>query len=358
MADTWKALIIQWNGKTISPIPVNVVQRLSPTQALIIECDDIPKSILQVQDNKATIILDSGTAEIDVGLASYSMNEYMHKGRIKGTLMPKWTPCDGEQPDTLVTRAICDLYCFPRFYGLPFHEVRLPASTKVTFAGKIEGNVGRLHISALPKDDLEAREARSKETGGIYASHSLEITHAAGEDEVFSVRDLNVVLRYLRAFLSFVRGQDIGMSTVTAFNSHTQQRMIARWGMEHVQPFTYRGMLLSPTRDTGSAMAKMFTGYYNCVSGTDGDVILQAIDSYVCASQTSFVLSVPIIQSALEGLVGLSYAPNKWRKLGGFGAALESELNDHAIPCDIPHNLRSLENSHPANYSRAVLMRL
>jgi hypothetical protein len=189
-------------------------------------------------------------------------------------------------------------------------------------------------------DDLEVREAQAQKTGTIYASHSVKIT-LTDETDVFSVGDVTVLLGHLRAFFAFVRGQSIGMSTVTAFNSHTQQKMIVRWGMEHVQPFTNRGMLLSPIH-TGSAIAEMFAGYFDSVSRPEGQVILQAIDCYLGAKETSYILSVPIIQAALEGLVGMSIYPSRWRNLGGFKAALETELCNRSIPVGIPHELKNL----------------
>ena len=340
MTNLWKTRITHWNGTPIDPIPVEVIQQLSPTQNLTIKCDNLPESVWR--DRQAKINLDLGTAELDVILASYSMDEHMHKGRVVGSLAPRITSCAGEQPDTAITLASCYLYCFPRFYGYPCVEQRLPASTQVSLVGIVELNVGPWQIVVAPVDDLSTRETMAQKTGKIYASHSVRIAQA-DETEVFSVHDLLVILRYLRALFAFIRGQNIGVSTVSGFNSHTQQRSIVRWGMEQVQPFTKRDMLLSPIH-TGSAMADIFSGYYDCVTGENGEVFLQAIDSYLCANETSFVLAVPIIQSALEGLVGLSHPPRKWSKMGGFRRALEETLLQRNIPIQIPGQLTNLES--------------
>ena len=337
--NVWKAKIVRWNGQQIDPIPVEVIQQLSPKQGLRINCDDLPENVLR--DRQAKINLDLGTAELDVILASYSMNEHMRTGRVVGSLAPRITPCVGEQPDTAITLASSYLYCFPRFYGYPSIEQRLPASSQVSLGGIVKLSAGPWHIVVVPVDDLETRETTAQQSGEIYASHSVRITQT-DETEVFWVRDLLVLLQHLRAFFSFVRGQNIGVSTVSGFNSHTQQRSIVRWGLGQVQPFTKREMLLSPI-NTGGTMADIFSGYYDCVTSESGEVFLQAIDSYLCANETSFVLAVPIIQSALEGLVGLSQPPRRWSKMGGFRGALEKALLQRNIPIQIPAQLTNLE---------------
>lgn len=203
-------------------------------------------------------------------------------------------------------------------------------------------NVGSWQIVVAPVDDLGKRENLAQKTGSIYASHSVRIT-CSDETEVFFVRELLPILRYLRSFFAFIRGQNVGLSTVRGFNLHTQQSSIVRWGMEHVQPFTKRDMLLSPM-NTGSAMADIFSGYYGCVTSKNGEAFLQAIDSYLCASETSFVLAVPIVQSALEGLVGLSKDRRKWSRRRGFRHALEETLLQRKIPIQIPSQLTNLKS--------------
>ena len=336
--DYGTASIIQYNGKSITPIPVNIVQKLSPQQSLDIECNDLPKSVLA--NRTANIILDSGTAEIEVSLASYSLNEHFRSGNIKGVLVPKVTPCGGENPNTAITEATCFVYNFPSFYGMPFKEIRMPAATNVTLGGVARLYVDHWCVDIAPVDKIEELQAQSLSDGVLYASHSVRITHAHDQD-VFTVGDLLKILKYLRAFFSFIRGSDVGLSTVRAFNSHTQLKLVARWGMEHAAPFTSRSMLLSHI-NTGSDMADIFSGYFPHVSGSNGDVITQAIDAYINANAALYTLGITMTQSALEGLTGLFVPPRKWKQLGGFRKALESNLGPRKIPLYVPPQLSYL----------------
>ena len=349
--DLGPALIIQYDGKSIPPIPVRIVQTLSPKQSLRIECDDLPNGVLK--HRTAKIVLDSGTAEIEVLLASYSLDEYLRSGRIKGVLVPSITPCAGENPNTSITEATCFIYSFPSFYGMPFKEIRMPAATNVMFGGVARLCVDCWRFDIAPVDRIEERQAQSLNDGVLYASHSVRITHSDDQD-VFSVDDLLKVLNYLRAFFSFIRGSNVGLSTVRAINFHTQQKLVARWGMEFSAPLTSRAMLLSHIH-TGSDMADIFSGYFSHVSGPDGDVIAQAIDSYVNANTVPYTLSVPITQSALEGLTGLFEPPRNWRQLGGFRKALESILGKRQISPDVPSRFDYLKSfQHQMNLDNGV----
>ena len=99
-----KALLTRYNGCAISPLRVEIVQQLSPRQTLLIKCDALSLDIVNKQT--ARIELDSGTAEIEVLLYSYSMNQPFGRS-IKGILTPKVTPCAGEVPTTAITIAKC-----------------------------------------------------------------------------------------------------------------------------------------------------------------------------------------------------------------------------------------------------------
>ena len=288
----------------------------------------------------ARVLLDSGTAEIEVLLASFSMNEQLRSGRIQGTLVPRITPCAGEQLHTTVTEATSFLYNFPSFYGTQFKEIRMPAATNVHFAGIARLCVNRWCVNVAPVDDIEEQQAIALKGGLLYASHFVTITHE-DRQEVFDIDSLLKMLKYLRAFFSFIRGAAVGLSTVRALNDHTQQKLIARWGMESISRLSSRSMLLSHI-NSGSDMADMFAGYFGRVSGSEGDVIMQAIDAYVNGNEVPFTLSLPLTQSALEGLTGLLEPRKGWVRLGGFRKALEGALNSRGIPLDIPPQLNHL----------------
>ena len=150
----------------------------------------------------------------------------------------------------------------------------------------------------------------------------------------------------MRAFFSFLRGTDVGFSTVSGRNSHTNQDLIARWGMEYVEPSVQRHFLLSHVDNTGTIIADMFSGFYTHIVGQRREVIVHAMSTYVSANSMNSPMSIPTIQSALEGLTGMFKPRTTWR---GFARALRETLNEQGIPTTIPPGflrLKAFQDQH------------
>jgi len=235
-------------------LPAEVVQHLWPRQRFLIKSQDLPRNL--IKHPLCRITLRPSNASIDAHLAVYAMAQLMNTGKLDGSLVPNAYPCLAVPPNTLLQSAELAIVNFNKFYGSTDQWEDKDGYSRRLGAAKIKDGPWLIELKSVPQLDkiLGALEA----DGGLAITH--EVTISRIDKQVFSAVDLFELIRSLRAFLSFVRGANCGISLVHGTDQNGLQLPI-RWGMESVAPWSVdRSLLL--TVGGGDDIPIIFSGFY------------------------------------------------------------------------------------------------
>ena len=316
-------------------LPAEIVQHLWPRQRFLIKSQDLPKNL--IDHPFCRITLGSSNGSIDAHLAVYAMAQLMNTGKLSGSLVPNEYPCLAVPPNTLLQSAELAIVNFTKFYGSTDQWEDKDGYSNRLSAANIEEGPWLIELKSVPQLDkiLETLEAE----GGRSITHEVRISRI--DEGVFSAVDLFELIRSLRAFLSFVRGANCGISSVHGTDQKGLQLPV-RWGMESVAPWSVdRSLLL--TVGGGDDIPIVFSGFYRPLSNYDWkENIFNAIDWYVHSNEVPFHVGIVLSQTSLEVLSRLIIG-NRWGKLPDAASRIGEALRMSSVPQRVPASFGDLD---------------
>ena len=316
-------------------LPVRIVQHLWPRQQFLIKSQDLPKNLIDHPSCRITI--GSSNAPIDAHLAVYALAKLMNTGNLSGSLVPNEYPRLAVLPNTLLQSAELAIVNFTKFLGsTDQYEDRDGYSHKLG-AAKIKEGPWLIELKSVQQLDkvIETLEAE----GGRSITHEVKISRI--DKGVFSAVDLFELIKSLRAFMSFVRGANCGISSVYGTDQKGLQLPV-RWGMENVAPWSIdRSLLL--TVGGGDDIPIVFSGFYRPLSSHAWkENVFNAIDWYVHSNEVPFHVGIVLSQTSLEVLSRLIIG-SRWGKLPNAASHIGEALRISGVPQQVPASFGDLD---------------
>ena len=258
----------------------------------------------------------------------------MNTGKLKGALVPDEYPCLAVPSDTLLKSAELAIANFTAFYGSTDELIDDDTSSTRIGVAKIEEGPWLIKLTAVPKIDSILKSLESE--GGRSITHVASIRQVDGG--LFSAADLGALTKCLRAFLSFVRGANCGITSLHGADQ-SGNHVPVRWGMESTTPWSRdRSLLL--TVGGGDDLRTIFSGFYRSISdGTWGENVFNAIDWYIHSNEAPFHVGIVLSQTSLEVLSNSLIARRGLRAAG----RIQEALSRSKIPAAIPPAFGDLE---------------
>ena len=203
--------IVEMDGQSMD-VTVNIMFRLLPFPAVVIEADELPNLVLKKE--RFEIALANG-ARLEAMVRSFNL------GTRRGSLIPARQPVnviDKGAPLRLLHFSILN---FPEFFGQ--HD-QWSGDRRLGVA-KLQAGPWITKITAAP--NLDKPQKTLKADGGYAVTHTGLITRSDGG--IFSVEDVEKFLSGLRAFLPLARGTSCGLANVEGKDQHGGQCWV-RWG--------------------------------------------------------------------------------------------------------------------------------
>ena len=314
--------------------PMRIVQKLTPNPQLIIECENLPNSQYATKD-KCRITLDNGTA-IDVLNTLSGLNHierYRQSHRMTGAFIPVIQPCvvmDAGRPLRSVGFSVLN---FQKVFGQ--HDRYIEADENVERVGCIllQDSSWLVEITAIPGSDNELS------SGKEYAvTHTGLITRSDGG--VFSAKDADILLRGLRAFLSFARGESCGITNIEGKGEDGEPSWI-RGGSQYVEPWHNTQSWLIKVGG-GDILSQVFPTFWQLFSKDTiwKDSISRVIDWYLISNEGPLHSGIILTQAALELLSALILQ----RDRGGepTGKFLKAALDHLYLDTNVPTSYQEL----------------
>ena len=156
-------------------------------------------------------------------------------------------------------------------------------------------------IIEITEDPNLSENTKSLQTDDGYAvTHTGLIRRYDGK--TFCVKKAELVLRRLRAFLSFARGSACGVTLVKAVDQDGSE-MILEWGTAHTEPWSKRNDTWMPITDRGDTLSQLFPGFWKLCNDQDWrDTLFTTIDWYLNSKNGPFHVGIILAEAALESL--------------------------------------------------------
>ena len=195
----------------------------------------------------------------------------------------------------------------------------------------------RFAIEALP--GLSEHLKILRRDNGYAVTHTGIIQRCDGE--TFCVKEVEHILRGLRAFLSFARGSACGLTLVKAVNQDGRE-MILEWGTTHTEPSSNGGSAWLPMRDGGDSLSQLFPGFWKLCNDSDWkETLFTAIDWYLNSKSGPFHVGIILIQAALESLCHQIAGPKRKREFTG--EYLSKSIQQIGLCTTIPPSCSNLD---------------
>ena len=326
--------IVEMDGQSMD-VPVNIMFRLLPFPAVVIEADELPNLVLKKE--RFEIALANG-ARLEAMVRSFNL------GTRRGSLIPARQPVnviDKGAPLRLLHFSILN---FPEFDG---NQMKSSIDEGVFTAiphTKIETPDWCVEVTGVQNiSDVVKTLKREK---GYGVTYNGVITRSDRAD--FTVGEVETLLTALRTFFSFARGTSCSLALVEGKDQYSQQSWV-RWGAHHVAPWNNRK---SWFRQHGGddILSKLFPRFWCLFESGDEwkRTILRTIDWYLLSNESATHTGIILTQAALERL---SYQILGRRKESGepAGKFIRNALEELSLEPQIPPSCPKLKNLQQAN---------
>ena len=283
--------IVQIDGQSVN-ITASVIFRLFPYPGVVIEAEETPLIVFQMQKERFEIALRNG-ARLEV------MTESFKFPRGKCRLVPSRQPVDVFDKGLPLRRVDFGILNFPELLGnqsLWSSEGR--TGTAIPHA-KLETSSWCVEITGV--SDISDVVKTLKQDGGYGLTYNGVVTRSHGAD--FSVKDVQPLLTALRVFLSFARGTSCSLALVEGQDQYKEASWL-RWGAHHVESWKKERSWLR-LLNGADILSELFPKFWCLLleGGEKGkDAILRAIDWYLQSNVSAPYVGLLLTQAALERL--------------------------------------------------------
>ena len=333
------ASITHINGHCLpKPCAVRVTLHLSPKIECRIHSDNLPKGIVNLQNSPFFVTLKNG-CDIKVFLR-YNLNDlfYSDSGEtFKGFLSLYKSPCTVIPSNTRIQSVRFSILNFRQFFGRKDKWIELDGTNQRIGFIEMESDGWRFAIEAIP--GLSEHLKILRRDNGYGVTHTGIIQRCDGE--TFCVKEVEHILRGLRAFLSFARGSACGLTLVKAVNQDGRE-MILEWGTTHTEPSSNGGSAWLPMRDGGDSLSQLFPGFWKLCNDSDWkETLFTAIDWYLNSDSGPFHVGIILVQAALESLCHQIVRPKKKHEFTG--EYLSKSIQQIGLCTTIPPSCSNLD---------------
>ena len=325
--------ITRINGHRLEePCAARVVLRLSPTIMAVIESERFPIELLDSHMEMPFVVTVEGRCDVQV--LRYSLRIPGSANRTaKGALCIFKSPFTVIKSDVEITSVSFSVLNFPQFYG---QRDKWVDSRRLGATDLVHEN---LRIRLTEDASLSENAKLLDQIGGYVVTHTGLIEHC--DSKIISVKEVEDILRGLRAFLSFARGAGCGLTLVKAAYPDGRETVL-EWGTTHTDP--WRGVYDTwlPTKiDGGDNFSQAFSGFWALRNDPNWmDTLSRTIDWYLNSKSGPFHVGIILVQAALESLCSKIVGP---KKKGSTGEFLSESIRKIGLCTEIPSSCDNLD---------------
>ena len=327
--------IIEIDGHPVD-VPVNVIFRLSPDPAIVIEAEVLPNVVLQKERFRVSM-LDGTTME-----TMCSSRDFMTG---KGCLIPARQPVDVLDKGMPLKAVQFSVLNFPTFYGSQDVWRDVGATSTLIPHTELEASGWCIEITALPNASDTLREIHLGKRYGF--THDGIITRKDGT--TFTPGEVSLILEALRLFLSFARGNYCSLALVEGQDEHGEKSWV-RWGSHYVESWKHPQTWIC-RRFGGDILSGLFPRFLSLFESGDQsrETISRAIDWYLQSNESATHVGIILTAAALERL---AFEVLQRTRNEATGLYIEKALKQLGLETTIPQEcgeLRQLQkwNSGP-----------
>ena len=283
--------IVQIDGQFVN-ISASAIFRLFPYPGVVIEAEETPLIVFQMQKERFEIALRNG-ARLEV------MTESFKFPRGKCRLVPSRQPVDVFDKGLPLRKVNFGILNFPELLGnqsLWSSEGR--TGTAIPHA-KLETSSWCVEITGV--SNISDVVKTLKQDGGYGLTYNGVVTRSHGAE--FSVKDVQPLLTALRVFLSFARGTSCSLALVEGQDQYKEASWL-RWGAHHVESWKKERSWLR-LLNGADILSELFPKFW-CLLLEGGEkgkgTILRAIDWYLQSNVSAPYVGLLLTQAALERL--------------------------------------------------------
>ena len=279
------------------PIPSSLKLDLFPRISFRIESDRLPKKLINLQHEGFRITI-SGGSETKVFLR-YNLNDFMSGGdTLKGYLIPAESPCAAMDPQVEVKSIDFGVLNFRKFYGR--NDKWVDENGNSRRLGFIEICFAGFRMKIRECLNLSSSEQFLSQNDGYLLTHVGSIERNDGA--TYLAKDGRIILKVLRAFLSFLRGSACGLTFIKATTSDGNERFL-EWGASHAEPWICGSETWLVNGEGGDVLSHLFPEFYElCREQNWKDTMFTVTDLYLNSSDSPFHIGIILTQAALEAL--------------------------------------------------------
>ena len=325
--------ITRINGHLLEePCAARVVLRLSPTIMPLIESDSFPIGILDDRIEMPFVITVKDSCDIQVVRSSLRTPDSAN-GIARGSLGIYKSPSTVIQSDAEISSVSFGVLNFPQFHG---QKDKWVDSKRLGATELVHKN---LRIRITEDSSLSENAKLLNQIDGYAVTHTGVIEHC--DSEIFSVKEVEHILRGLRAFLSFARGAGCGLTLVKATYPDGRTAFL-EWGSAHIDPWRCGYDTWLPTiTDGGDNLSQAFSGFWALRNDPNWrDVLFRTIDWYLNSKSGPFHVGIILVQAALESLCYKIAGPKKKSSTGEF---LSQSIKQFGLCTEIPQSCSNLD---------------
>lgn len=322
--------IVQVDGQSVN-ITASVIFRLFPYPGVVIESEETPLIVFQMQKERFEIALRNG-ARLEV------MTEPSKFPRGKCRLVPSRQPVDVFDKGLPLRKVNFGILNFPELLG---NQSLWSSEGRTIPHAKLETSNWCVEITGVP--NISDIVKTLKQDGGYGLTYNGVVTHSHGAE--FSVKDVQPLLTALRVFLSFARGASSSLVLVKEYG----EALWLRWGAHYVVPWK-KGRSWFRLLNGADILSELFPKFWHLLLEDEGkrkDAILRAIDWYLQSNVSAPYVGLLLTQAALERLSYWILENGKCQipKNGGKGKIIKKALQCLGLGSHLPQNCKKLSES-------------
>ena len=323
------------NGVPVGGVPAQFVLSLSPVPRIHIEfdCIELPPHFDELAATFNVSLSPTATLEVRTNLTRYERAQ----GRLlcKGPFIVADQSVMANEQRADLREVRFGLLNFPEFLG----EIYLPPKTPCEgFVRRdfftLRASVWVIEVRSFNNTREVMKRLRSE--GGYGLTHEGTIRRA--DRKSFSADEVSHLLKLLRLFFSFARGEHCSLTLVAGINDEGR-RVWELWNARRPSP--WQGDQSWFDRNDGLTLAELFPGFYSQLwKAPDHSPLTMALQWYLLNNETRILESgIILTQVALERLSQELVGAKGSRKEGEWIACA---LKKAGIPREIPTGLEKL----------------
>lgn len=326
--------IVEIDGQSVN-VPVNVIFRLFPLPKTVIEADELPNFVFNRE--RFEIALACGS-RLQAMVCSFNPLT------CRGSLIPALQPVTVVAKEVPLRSVQFSILNFPECYGNQMKWRSDRETSRAIPHALVEASGWRIEITGA-KNISDVVKTLNQESGyGV--TYNGVITRS--DQAIFTVKQVESLLKALRTFFSFARGTSCSLALVTGKDQNGEQSFV-RWGAHYVAPWNGRR---SWFRQHGGddILTELFPRFWCLFKSGDEwkRTILRTIDWYLLSNESAIHAGIILTQAALERLSFQILGRGKKRK-EPTGEFIRKALEKLNLEPQIPPSCPKLKNLQQTN---------